>query len=51
MVKYIIIIMMLWLILLICFSYITYLIGYTKGFNKCKKIDDEILGKYSKERE
>lgn len=50
MVKYIVIIMVLWLILSICFSYMTYLIGYTKGFNKCKRIDDEILDKYSKER-
>ena len=51
MVKYIVIIMVLWLILSIGFSYMTYLIGYTKGFNKCKRIDDEILDKYSKERE
>lgn len=51
MVKYIVIIMVLWLILSIGFSYMTYLIGYTKGFNKCKRIDDETLDKYSKERE
>ena len=51
MVKYIVIIIVLWLILSIGFSYMTYLIGYIKGFNKCKRIDDEILDKYSKERE
>lgn len=51
MVKYIVIIIVLWLILSIGFSYMTYLIGYVKGFNKCKGIDDEILDKYSKERE
>ena len=50
MVKYIIILMVLWLILSICFSYMTYLIGYTKGFNKCKRINDEILDEHSKER-
>lgn len=51
MVKYIVIIMVLWLILSICFSYMIYLIVYIEGFNKCKRIDDEILGEYSKERE
>jgi len=49
MVKYIIILMVLWLILSICFSYMTYLIGYTKGLNKCKRINNEILDEHSKE--
>jgi hypothetical protein len=27
----------------------TYLIGYTKGLNKCKRINNEILDEHSKE--
>lgn len=28
-------------------SYFCYLVGYTKGFNKCKEIDDKILSDLS----
>ena len=27
----------------ILLSYFTYLVGYKKGFNQCKEIDDKIL--------
>lgn len=39
--KFIIIFMIPWLVVTICLSYITYLIGYTRGFNLNQQTDSE----------